>query len=467
MATQWFSNEPLESELDGLNRMGPTKDNFTVSRRRKVIFIVSATVLISLAVLLICLIAAPEVSTLYASPNEVSHEGYDVTQNAYIPEVQAHMVVYRHKTTKTEVLTLIPKDKSQDSVFAISFRTIPHDDTGVAHMLEHSVLDGSEGFPVKDPFNEMERGSLHTFLNAFTFDDRTAYAVASRNSIDFSNLVAVYLDAVFRPLAVTPEGSWILRQEGWRIEETDDGSLQLRGVVMSEMKGVYSDPDELMARYAQKNLFPKTSYRFDSGGDPPKIPTLSHNDFVAFYNKFYHPSNAQIFLYGPIEDVRDGMDQAHSYLTQYEHRSDIRQESRVEWQELELESPVRVSMPYQTSNQDDHRVVITWLVNDRALDSKTEIAWFIVNELLVGTPTSRLEKALKDSGLGDNVIGDGIEFWLQQWTFSVGLQGVSTKAEVDSVNQLIMDTLDTIVVTGFTEDEVVSAMNTVEFSVRE
>lgn len=424
----------------------------------------AAVILLSLSVALIVVVAAPGVSIAYGTPPEANHEGYEATQKAYIAEVQADMVVYRHVTTDTEVLTLIPTDTSQDSVFGISFRTIPSSDNGVAHILEHSVLDGSEKYPTKDPFNDMMRGSLQTYLNAFTYDDRTVYTVASRNAADFSNLVSVYLDAVFRPRCVTEEGSWILRQEGWRIEQDEDGNLELTGVVLSEMKGVYSDPDELMLIYAQQSLFPNTSYRFDSGGLPSKISTLNHSDFVDFYEKFYHPTNAQIFLYGPLEHVEDGLKQAHAYLEQSEVRSDIRQESRVEWQEFLHQAPVQVRKPYQSSDV-DYRVMTSWLVNDRALDSITEIAWFVVNELLMGTPTSRLRRELQDSGYGDSVIGEGIEFMLQQWTFHVGLQGIRTEDNVFLASQLIMDTLDEIAITGFGADEVATAMNTVEFSV--
>jgi Zn-dependent M16 (insulinase) family peptidase len=182
----------------------------------------------------------------------------------------------------------------------------------------------------------------------------------------------VYLDVVFRPPCVTKEGSWILRQEGWRIEEGEDKSLQVTGVVLSEMKGAYSDPDELIQRYAQQSLFPNTSYKFDSGGNPSTIPTLEYDDFADFYEKFYHPTNAQIFLYGPFEHVEDGLKQANAYLEKYDARSDIRQESRVEWQEFEFKDPVRVRMPYQSSNG-DYRVMISWLVNDRALGSNQRL----------------------------------------------------------------------------------------------
>ena len=424
----------------------------------------AAVILVSLSVALIVVVATPGISIAYGAPTESNHEGYNTTQKAYIPEVQADMVVYRHATSDTEVLTLIPTDTSQDSVFGISFRTIPSSDNGVAHILEHAVLDGSEKYPTKDPFNDMMRGSLQTYLNAFTYDDRTVYTVASRNAADFSNLVSVYLDAVFRPRCVTVEGSWILRQEGWRIQENEDGKLELTGVVLNEMKGIYSHPDELMQIYAKQSLFPNTSYRFDSGGLPSKISTLNHSDFVDFYEKFYHPTNAQIFLYGPFEHVEEGLKQAHAYLEQSKPRPDIRQESRVEWQEFLHQAPVQVRKPYQSSD-DDYRVMISWLVNDRALDSKTEIAWFVINELLMGAPTSRLRKVLQDSGYGESVIGEGIEFMLQQWTFHVGLQGIRTEENVFLASQLIMDTLDEIVMKGFGADEVASAMNTVEFSV--
>lgn len=343
-------------------------------QRRKLLYIVSAILSVVAGSLL--LINRRRSSATWETLSVLSHSEYETILQTTLPEVGADLVMYRHRKTHTEVTTLVPYDSAQDSVFGISFRTLPSSSTGVAHILEHSVLSGSEKYPVKDPFNELLRGSLHTFLNAMTYPDRTVYPVASRNSVDFANLMSVYLDAVFKPRAVTTEGSWILRQEGWRIDQADDGNLEFKGVVMSEMKGAYSNPDDLMYQTIQSMLFPDTPYIHDSGGEPSTIPTLSRKEFIDFYHTFYHPNNAQLFLYGKVDDIREGLNQADGYFQRYDARPDIREASRVPWQQLSFDSPVRNRQPFPSSvDTGKRRVIVSWLLHDKVMDEKTTIAW--------------------------------------------------------------------------------------------
>ncbi|GIV84323.1 MAG: hypothetical protein KatS3mg052_1330 [Candidatus Roseilinea sp.] len=213
----------------------------------------------------------------------VTH-GFELVREATIPEINSTARLYRHVKTGAQLLSLINDDENK--VFGIAFATPPQDSTGLPHILEHSVLCGSRKYPVKEPFIELAKGSLNTFLNAMTYPDRTIYPVASQNVKDLYNLIDVYLDAVFYP-RITP---WTLMQEGWHYElEAPDQPLQFKGVVFNEMKGAYSSPDNVLARTIQHTLFPDTVYRFDSGGDPAVIPDLTYAQFKKFHETYYHP----------------------------------------------------------------------------------------------------------------------------------------------------------------------------------
>ena len=220
---------------------------------------------------------------------------YELIQKEAMPELNATGYLLRHKKTKAKV-ALIEND-DENKVFTIGFRTPPSDSTGVPHIMEHSVLCGSEEFPVKDPFVELAKGSLNTFLNAMTYPDKTIYPVASCNDRDFQNLMHVYLDAVFHPNIYKEEK--IFQQEGWHYElESKEDELIYNGVVYNEMKGAFSSPEDVLEREISITLYPDTPYFYESGGDPKHIPELTYEEFLAFHQKFYHPSNSYIYLYG-------------------------------------------------------------------------------------------------------------------------------------------------------------------------
>jgi len=241
---------------------------------------------------------------------EVSY-GFELLQERYISELKTLARFYRHIQTGAEILSMINDDENK--VFGITFRTPPRDSTGVAHILEHSVLCGSRRYPVKEPFVEILKGSLQTFLNAFTYPDKTCYPVASQNIQDFYNLIDVYLDAVFYP-RITPE---IFQQEGWHYErEKRDDPLTYKGVVFNEMKGANSSPDSLLAEYSQQSLFPDTTYGLNSGGDPAVIPDLNYEQFRDFHRRYYHPSNARIFFAGD-DDPEERLRLVDVYLKDY------------------------------------------------------------------------------------------------------------------------------------------------------
>jgi len=268
--------------------------------------------------------------------------GFELIQEREIPELNTQARLFRHARTGAELLAL--ENDDENKVFGITFRTPPQDSTGVPHIMEHAVLGGSRKYPVKEPFIELVKGSLQTFVNALTFSDKTAYPVASQNLQDFYNLIDVYLDAVLYP-RITPH---TLRQEGWHYElEDPEEPLRFKGVVFNEMKGAYSSPDNLLARYSEQSLFPDTTYGFDSGGDPAEIPNLTYEQFKAFHDTYYHPSNARIFFYGD-----DHSDERLRMVDEYLQGFEAREIDSAIGLQPRFEAPLRLTYPYDASEDE-------------------------------------------------------------------------------------------------------------------
>lgn len=373
-------------------------------------------------------------------------------------------MLFKHKKTGAEVMSVINDDENK--VFGIVFRTPPKDSTGIPHILEHSVLCGSRKYPLKEPFVELLKGSLHTFLNAFTYPDRTCYPVASTNSKDFYNLVDVYLDAVFFPKCV--DDFQTFQQEGWHYELNNPSEeISYKGVVFNEMKGVYSQPDNILGRAAQQALFPDNTYGVDSGGDPKVIPKLTYEEFKDFHRKYYHPSNARIWFYGD-DDPNERLRILSEYLDLFDGTS-ASSESKVERQKLFSKS-VRIVEKYPAGDGGDlkkkHMVCLNWLLSEKPLDLETELAIGFLDHLMLGTPASPLRKILLESGLGEAIVGGGVEDELLQPQFSLGLKGVS-EDDIQKVEEVIMSTLKKLAEEGFHPDTVEASMNTIEFSLRE
>ncbi|HOO89386.1 MAG TPA: insulinase family protein, partial [Syntrophales bacterium] len=383
--------------------------------------------------------------------------GFELLQERYIGELKTQARLYKHIQTGAELLSMINDDENK--VFGITFRTPPQDSTGVAHILEHSVLCGSRKYPVKEPFVEILKGSLQTFLNAFTYPDRTCYPVASQNVQDFYNLIDVYLDAVFYP-RITPE---IFQQEGWHYEmEALDGPLEYRGVVFNEMKGANSSPDRLLAEYSQQSLFPDTTYGLDSGGDPVVIPELSYEQFSHFHEQYYHPSNARIFFSGD-DDPEERLRLVNEYLKDFQKKMDINSAITIQ---SRFESPRRVERSFAAGDDSSKGMVaVNWVLSETK-DAVTNMALHILGYILLGTPGSPLRKALIESGLGEDITGGGLESELRQLFFSVGLKGVEAGKE-DRVEELILETLGRLAADGVEPDAVEAAVNTIEFGLRE
>jgi Zn-dependent M16 (insulinase) family peptidase len=373
-----------------------------------------------------------------------------------IPEYDATAELYRHDATGAEVLSISCPDENK--VFGVTLRTPPTDSTGLPHILEHSVLCGSRKYPVKEPFVELLKGSLQTFLNAFTYPDKTCYPVASANLKDFHNLVDVYLDAVFFPLI--PEH--VFRQEGWHYEVDDSGTLRRMGVVLNEMKGAYSSPDSVLAEYSQRLLFPDTTYGVDSGGDPKVIPTLTYEAFRDFHRRYYHPGNARLFFYGDDDpDMRLAL--AAPYLDAF---APLPPDSAVADQPP-FPEPRTARLPYAAGDGDAAKgfVTVNWLLHG-ADTPETAMVLDVLEHILIGMPSSPLRKALIDSGLGEDLAGGGLEAELKQMSFSTGLKGIDPD-DAPRAEALILDTLAGLVRQGVEPEAVEAAMNSLEFSLRE
>lgn len=386
------------------------------------------------------------------------HENFLLIREERVDEINTVARLYRHIQTGAEVLSL--ENNDENKVFGITFRTPPPDSTGLPHIMEHSVLCGSRKYPVKEPFVELMKGSLNTFLNAMTFPDKTCYPVASQNLQDFYNLVDVYLDAVFFP-SLSP---YTMMQEGWHFEIDDDQSpLQYKGVVFNEMKGAYSTPDSVLDEQSMFSLFPDNSYRYNYGGDPAKIPDLTFAQFKSFHEKYYHPSNARIFFYGD-DDPTMRLVLIDEYLGLFET---IPFQTQIELQS-HFTKPRRIEVPYEVSeDQKDAKAYVTvnWLLPETG-DAELALGLTVLEQVLIGTPASQLRKTLIDSGLGEDLTGRGLETGSRQMFFSTGLKGVPLE-KIGDVENLIHETIIAIASNGVDSENIAAALNTIEFRLRE
>jgi Zn-dependent M16 (insulinase) family peptidase len=387
------------------------------------------------------------------------HAAFDLVRDETIPEIASNVRLYRHKKTGAEVMSYLNDDENK--VFGITFKTPPEDSTGVAHILEHSVLCGSRKYPVKKPFVELIKSSMNTFLNAMTFPDKTAYPVASQNLQDFYNLVDVYLDAVFFPLISEDT----FRQEGWHYEA--DGTqmpLAYKGVVFNEMKGAYSSPAALLGKVSQLSLYPDNAYGVNSGGDPKAIPDLTYDYFKNFHRRFYHPSNAKIVFYGDDPEGRR-LEMLDEYLSQFD-ASPI--DASVKLQPR-FHAPRHIESTYAATEAEPGKktgmVTVNWML-DELDDPETVMALNVLEHVLLGTPASPLRKALTDSGLGEGLTGSGLADDLRQPYFTVGLKGID-EGDGGKVETLVLDTLRKLAADGIDPLTIEASMNSFEFALRE
>ncbi len=383
--------------------------------------------------------------------------GFELVRDEQIPELNTRARLLRHTATGAELLSL--ENDDENKVFGVALRTPPPDSSGIAHILEHTVLCGSRKYPLKDPFVQLIKGSLQTFLNAMTYPDKTVYPVASQNLKDFYNLIDVYLDAVFHP-RLDPRH---FEQEGWHYELEQAGQpLIYKGVVFNEMKGANASPDRVSYKEAQRSLLPDTPYSFDSGGDPAAIPDLTYEQFVGFHRAYYHPSNARILFYGD-DDPAERLRLLSEYLDGFE-RADPRSALPLQ---APFDAPRSQTHSYPAGNDGSAKPMLTvnWLLHGD-LDQETRLGLDILEYILIGTPAAPLRRALIESGLGEDLAGVGLQTDLRQAYFSAGLKGIAAD-NAGQVEALILDTLAGLAREGIDPDTVDAAINTVEFMLRE
>ncbi len=385
---------------------------------------------------------------------------YEVIEKREIADINSMAILCRHKKTGARV-ALVSND-DDNKVFYIGFRTTPKDSTGVAHILEHSVLCGSKEFPIKDPFIELAKGSLNTFLNAVTYPDHTVYPVASCNDKDFQNLMHVYLDAVFYPNIYRNEA--IFRQEGWHYELDENGELSYNGVVYNEMKGAFSSPDSVLFREITTALYPHTTYGCESGGDPKVIPELTYEQFLDFHRTYYHPSNSYIYLYGNMDMAEKLNFIDEHYLSAYDA---LKVDSEVST-EPAFDAPVRRvrEFPISEGENVDENTYLAWNLSvGDTLDRELYVAFQILDYVLCTVPGAPLKKALIDKGIGKDVYSM-YDNDLKQPCFSVVAKGTSADRE-EEFKDTIREVLEGIVRDGFDRKALLAAINHFEFKYRE
>ncbi len=386
---------------------------------------------------------------------------YEIIREENLSDIRSAGYLLRHKKTGARVM-LIEND-DENKVFNIAFRTPPKNSTGVAHILEHSVLCGSREFPLKDPFVELVKGSLNTFLNAMTYPDKTCYPVASCNDQDFQNLMHVYLDAVFYPNIYKKEE--IFRQEGWSYQlEDTEGPLKYNGVVYNEMKGAFSSPDEVLEREIMNSLFPDTPYGCESGGDPDHIPELSYEEFLQFHKTYYHPSNSYIYLYGNMDMAEKLEFIDEHYLSAFEKLEVDSalplQPAFTERKELQLEYPVS-----ESENEEGNAYLAYSTVVGDASDELTAMAFEVLDYALLSAPGAPLKQALLDAQIGMDVYGSYDDGILQPY-FDIVAKGTDPDKKEKFV-EIIRTTLEDIVKNGIDKKALKAGINYMEFRYRE
>lgn len=386
---------------------------------------------------------------------------YTLVHEREIQEMNSLGVVLSHKKTGARLFLMMNDDENK--VFSIGFRTPPDSSTGLPHILEHSVLCGSEKFPVKDPFVELVKGSLNTFLNAMTYPDKTVYPVASCNEKDFQNLMDVYLDAVFYPnIYHEPK---IFAQEGWHYElEEISGPLTINGVVYNEMKGAFSSPESVLDRLTTHELFPDTCYGFESGGDPAEIPHLTYEEFLRFHSNYYHPSNSFIYLYGDMdmEEKLEWLDR--EYLSRFEER---KVDSEIHLQKP-FAKPIEKEAYYSITEDEEEENQAYFSINTVVgtdLDPKLYVAFQILEYTLLDSPGAALKQALLDAGIGEDIFG-GYESGILQPYFSVIAKNANKDQKAEFL-AVVKGTLRKLADQGIDRKSLLAGLNYYEFRYRE
>lgn len=389
------------------------------------------------------------------------YEGFELIEERRIEEINGICRLFSHRKSGAKLYNI--ENDDDNKVFSITFRTPADDSTGVAHIIEHSVLCGSEKFPVKEPFIELAKGSLNTFLNAMTFPDKTMYPVASRNERDFYNLMDVYLDAVLNPNIYKYKE--IFMQEGWHYElDNLDNPITYKGVVLNEMKGAFSSPESILSGKIMESLFPDTNYKFESGGDPDCITNLTYEKFIDFHKKYYHPSNSFIYLYGNGDLIKELAFINNNYLKNYslcEINSEIiPQDPFTKIKDLKAYYPIT-----QDESIEDKTFLTLNYVCGKNTDSEDYIAMDILEHILLETPASPLKMALIENKVGKDVYGS-YDSSIYQPIFNITVRN-STEEKVNKFKEVVNSTFNKLIVEGIDKSLIEASINYTEFRLRE
>ena len=388
------------------------------------------------------------------------YSGFRLDRIERIDEINGTAYEMKHEKSGARLIYIDSPDTNK--VFNIAFRTTPQDSTGVAHIMEHSVLCGSRKFPLKEPFVELVKGSLNTFLNAMTYPDKTMYPVASKNDKDFHNLMDVYLDAVFYPRAAKdPE---IMMQEGWHYElDSVDDELTYKGVVFNEMKGVYSSPDSVLERELMHSLFPDTTYGVDSGGNPDNITDLTYEKFKKFYDVYYHPSNSYIFLYGTMdieEQLRFINDEYLSHFDAIEIDTEVTEQAPFKEGKV-ITYPYSVGSDESTDNRTLH--ALSYVLPD--VTPEQSLAFEVLTHALLTSPAAPLKQALVKAGIGSDVSGYSLDS-IRQPIWVVQASG-SNMDKHGQLQEIVESTVQQLCKDGIDKELLEASLNSIEFTLRE
>ncbi|MCL2752966.1 MAG: insulinase family protein, partial [Defluviitaleaceae bacterium] len=383
-------------------------------------------------------------------------ENYRLIEEKELSHIGCYGRLYEH-VSGAKVMHLASEDENK--VFSVAFKTPPVDDTGIAHIMEHCVLAGSKKYPLKDPFMQLSNGSLYTFLNAFTYPDKTVYPIASVNDTDFLNLMDVYCDAVFFPMAY--EREFALWQEGWHYQ-LEGGDLKYNGVVYNEMKGAFGDPYRLLYSVLDKALFADSTYRFESGGDPAAIPNIDYDYFLYFHKKHYRPENALIYFYGnmDIEHCFKKLDE--DYLSKFERvgvQIDIVPQPA-------LDEPVFVECEYSVTDEEDldENYMAANYIFSSEMTSLEAASFRVLNYILMNTPASPLYKAMVEAEIGEDIAGQfSLDTLHPSWGVSMCNSNITTRELAAFLNEQ----LSKIVQEGLNIDFVNACLNFLEFQAKE
>ena len=388
-----------------------------------------------------------------------NYKNFRLIDTRELSDINSTAYLFEHEKTKAKILKLSNDDENK--VFSIAFKTIPQDSTGVAHIMEHSVLNGSKKYTTREPFMDLVKSSLQTFLNAMTYPDKTCYPVASRNAKDFKNLVDVYLDAVFNPIVYKKKN--IFYQEGWHYEiKNVDDDIKYNGVVYNEMKGAYSSIYTIIFDELFKYLYPDTTYSYSSGGNPYNIPDLTYEKFLEFHDKYYHPSNSFIYFYGN-GNIEEELDHLSEYLDEYDYK---KIDSDIAYQKP-FEKVKKVQVEYNISKEEnpDGKDVLVYAVNTGHVTNVRDVfVSSILNDVLFSNESAIIKEKLLAQNLCESV--ESVSSYGQELTMGVIAEN-SCVDKTEIFESLIKSELESIVKNGIDKDELTSTLNKLEYDLKE